>query len=38
MGFGGLELRRLVLKLTFSGHLYYDKESGIELPELTAPF
>tara|TARA_R110002051_G_scaffold152019_1_gene224627 strand:+ start:2414 stop:4111 length:1698 start_codon:yes stop_codon:yes gene_type:complete len=35
---GTLELRRLVLKLTFSGHLTYDKTHGIKLPELTAPF
>ena len=35
---GVLELRRLVLKLTFSGHLKYTKARGIEHPEITAPF
>ena len=35
---GVLELRRLVLKLTFSGRISYCREAGIKLPELTAPF
>lgn len=35
---GVLELRRLVLRLTFSSHLRYSKKGGIELPETTAPF
>ena len=35
---GVLELQRLVLKLTFAGHIRYDKVNGIKLPELTAPF
>ena len=35
---GVLELRRLVLKLTFSSHLSYTKSGGIEHPEPTAPF
>lgn len=35
---GGLELRRLVLKLTFSSHLSYSKKDGIKHPEPTAPF
>lgn len=35
---GRLELQRLVLKLTFSGHLTYRKGVGIKLPELSLPF
>lgn len=35
---GVLELRRLVLKLTFSSHLSYTKTGGIKHPEPTAPF
>ena len=35
---GRLELQRLVLKLTFSGHLRYRKGVGIKLPELSLPF
>lgn len=35
---GRLDLQRLVLKLTFSGHLRYRKGEGIKLPELTLPF
>lgn len=35
---GRLELQRLVLKLTFAGHLRYRKGEGIKLPELTLPF
>ncbi|MEO0871795.1 MAG: recombinase family protein, partial [Pseudomonadota bacterium] len=35
---GVLELRRLVLKLTFAGHIRYCRETGIKHPEMTAPF
>ncbi len=33
-----LELRRLVLGLTFSSHLSYTKQGGIKHPETTTPF
>ncbi len=35
---GVLELRRLVLRLTFTSHLSYTKQGGIKHPETTAPF
>lgn len=35
---GVLELRRLVLRLTFTGHIHYCRETGIKHPEMTAPF
>ncbi len=35
---GRLDLQRLVLKLTFAGHLRYRKGEGIKLPDLTLPF
>ncbi|MEL6824779.1 MAG: recombinase family protein [Pseudomonadota bacterium] len=35
---GRSDLQRLVLKLTFAGHLRYRKGDGIKLPELSLPF
>ena len=35
---GVLELRRLVLKLTFTDHIHYCRETGIKHPEVSAPF
>jgi site-specific DNA recombinase len=35
---GRFEMQRLVLKLTFSGHLHYSRETGFRTPQTTIPF
>lgn len=35
---GKIEIQRLVLKLTFSGHLHYCRETGFRTPQTTVPF